>query len=248
MTTRLTAERYLELIDLDTDRLVAMGERGLEEQVPACPGWNVAEVLWHVAGVYEHKIRVMADNAWPEDWPPADFEDKEEIGFLRDAKAHLFEEFSRHELTDQTQTFGADSSVAFWVRRMACEIAVHRYDAEQAHGDTTPIPSDIATDGIDEMLQVMLAGPWWKERVQTEHPVDALVAVESGGHRWICDVRRTSVTVTEGASTPATVTVAGDAADVFLWLWGRAGDEVVTFSGDETTGHEFRTRLVECSG
>ena len=67
-----------------------------------------------------------------------------------------------------------------------CEIAIHRLDGELAHGDPTPIPDDIALDGIDEMLHVMLAGDWWAERVQTEHPVDALVAVEAGGRRWVC--------------------------------------------------------------
>jgi uncharacterized protein (TIGR03083 family) len=249
MTTLLTPERYFELIDSDTDRLIAMGERGLKEPVPSCEGWDVGEVLWHVAGVYEHKVRVMADNAWPEKWPPAwEFADDEEVAFLQAAKTHLFEEFSRHELGEETQTFGADSTIGFWVRRMACEIAIHRYDGEQAHADTTPIPDDIAVDGVDEMLKVMLGGPWWAERVATEHPVDALVAVESGGQRWVCAVDRTSVTVTDGVTTPADVTVSGTPEAVFLWLWGRAGDDAVTFSGDEAAGHEFRARIVECAG
>ena len=64
---------------------------------------------------------------------------------------------------------------------MALEAAVHRYDAELAHRDPTPVADDLAVDGIDEVLRVMLAGPWWAERVETEHPVDAVVAVESGG-------------------------------------------------------------------
>lgn len=248
MTTQLTPERYFELIDADTDRLVTMGERGLKSPVPACEGWDVAEVLWHVAGVYEHKVRVMADGAFPDPWPPADFEDKDEIGFLRDAKAHLFEEFARHELADKTATFGADTTIRFWVRRMACEIAVHRYDGEAAHGDPTPIPDDIALDGIDEMLHVMLAARWWAERVQTAHPVGALVAMEAGGHRWVCDVQEKAVRVSDGASTPAAVTISGAPEQVFLWVWGRVGDDAVTFSGDEAAGHEFRARLVECTG
>lgn len=247
MTTSLEPERYFELIDHDTDRLIELGERGLKAPVPCLDGWDVAEVLWHVAGVYEHKVRVMADNAWPDPWPPADFEDKEEIAFLRDAKAHLFEELARHEVTEPTQTFGVDSTVAFWVRRMACEIAVHRYDAELAHADTTPIPDDESLDGIDEMLRVMLAGSWGEERVTTEHPVDALVAFESGGHRWLCDVQATSVSVSVDDSTPAATTISGQPMGVFLWLWGRADDDSVTFSGHEATAREIRARLVECS-
>ncbi|HEY7044389.1 MAG TPA: maleylpyruvate isomerase N-terminal domain-containing protein [Nocardioidaceae bacterium] len=249
MTTHLVPARYFELIDKDTDRLIEMGERGLKEPVPACPGWDVAEVVWHVANVYEHKVRVMADNAWPDPWPPTwEFADDEELAFLRSAKTHLFEEFSRHEVTEQTQTFGEDTTVGFWVRRMACEIAVHRTDGEQAHTDPTPIPDDLSLDGIDEMLRVMLAGPWWADRVQTDHPVEALVAVESGGRRWLCDVREKAITVTDDAATEAAATVSGRPMDVFLWLWGRAGDDSVTFTGDVGTAHEFRARLVECAG
>ena len=56
---------------------------------------------------------------------------------------------------------------------MALEVAVHRYDAELAHDEVTPIPDDLALDGVDEVLRVMLAGPWWASRVVTEHPIEA---------------------------------------------------------------------------
>jgi uncharacterized protein (TIGR03083 family) len=245
---QLPPERYFELIDADTERLSAMGERGLGAAVPCCPGWDVAEVVHHVAGVYEHKVRVMADNAWPDPWPPADFESRAELEFLREAKAHLFAEFAQHELTEKVVTFGADDTVGFWLRRMALEAAVHRYDAELAHDDPTPIPDDESLDGIDEVLRVMLGGPWWDGRVQTQHPVDATVAIEAGERRWLCDVRLTSVTVREDDDTSADATVAGDPMPVFLWLWGRVPDDSVRFTGDEALVTQFRARLVECTG
>jgi len=246
--TALNPERYLELIDADTERLIALGERGLTEKIPCCPGWDVAEVVWHTAGVYEHKVRVMADNAWPEPWPPADFDERAEIAFLREAKDDLFAELSRHDASEITTTFGADSTIGFWIRRMALEVAVHRYDAELAHGDTTPINRELSLDGIDEVLRVMLAGPWWAADVQTEHPVEALVAVEAGGARWLCDIQRTAVTVTDDTSASAAATVAGEPEQVFLWLWGRAGDDAVTLDGAPEVVAGFRSRLVECTG
>jgi uncharacterized protein (TIGR03083 family) len=249
MTTLLAPERYFELIDSDTDRLIAMGERGLKEPVPSCTGWDVAEVLWHVSNVYEHKVRLLADNAWPDPWPPEwEFADDEEIAFLRSAKTHLFEEFSRHEIDEPAKSFGGDATVGFWVRRMACEIAVHRVDGEQAHADQTPISDDIALDGIDELLQVFLAGPWWADRVQTDHPVSAQVAIEAAGQRWVCDVQEKSVTVAaDETSTPAAATVSGEPEAVFLWLWGRGGDDTVTLSDDDLC-REFRSRVAECLG
>jgi uncharacterized protein (TIGR03083 family) len=248
MTTTLTAQRYFELIDADTERLVEMGERGLKEPVPSCAGWDVAEVVWHTAVVFEHKVRVMADNAWPDPWPPGDFDDKDELGFLREAKDDLFEEFSRHDIGEQTTTFGSDSTIGFWARRMALEAAVHRYDAELAHSDPTPVADDLALDGVDEVLQVMLAGPWWSERVDTQYPVDAVVAVRAADRAWSCDVRQRSVTVSDGADAAAAATVQGEPQHVFLWLWGRVPDSAVQTSGDASILAQFRARLAECLG
>jgi uncharacterized protein (TIGR03083 family) len=224
-----------------------MGERGLEPVVPCCEGWRVRDVLTHTAEVYQHKVRVMADNAWPDPWPPAGFESREPVEFLRESKADLFAEFAEHETTDQTTTFSPhDTTIAFWIRRMALEVAVHRYDAELAHGDTSAIPDDEALDGIDELLRVMLEADE-SESITTEFPIDAKVAVESGGRRWLCDVRETSFQVSDDASTPAVATVSGEPMPVYLWLWGRVGDRVVERSGNREIVAEFRDRIIECT-
>jgi uncharacterized protein (TIGR03083 family) len=245
--TALAPDRYLHLIDVDTQRLLDMADLGLDVPVPSCPGWSVADLVEHVAMVYSHKVRVMGDGAFPQDWPPAELEGREPRGFLREAKEQLFDEFARHEPSDQTATFGADKTVGFWLRRMALEIAVHRYDGELAHAHPSPIGDDIALDGIDEILRVMLAGPWWdSDEWQTEHPIDAVVAVESGGLRWLCDLRQSSVTIRSGGGA-AKATVAGAPHDVFLWLWGRVGDDAVRFGGDAPTAVEFRLRIADVS-
>jgi len=245
---RLDPQRYYECIDSDTERLLAMGALGLDQPVPCCQGWTVADVASHVAHVYEHKVRVMADNAWPDPWPPTDEVQQPPLVALTDAKAHLFAEFADHELADETTTFSVDdSTIAFWVRRMSREVAVHRYDAELAHDRVTPVPDDIALDGVDEVLRVMLAGPWWSDRVVTEHPIEALVAVACGGQRWVCDVRAGRITVSDAAGTAA-ATISGEPMPLFLWLWGRVGDDQVRFDGDPALPAEFRARLAECTG
>lgn len=247
--SRLEPQRYFESIDGDTERLLAVASRGLDAAVPCCPGWTVADVATHVAEVYEHKVRVMADNAWPDPWPPAGVEDQEPLDRLAEAKAELFAEFAEHQITDETTTFSAeDRTIGFWARRMALEVAVHRYDAELAHDDVTAVPDDLAIDGVDEVLRAMLGGPWWAQRVSTHHPIGAKIAVECGGERWLCDVEAKRVTVSDDATSSAAATVTGDPGDVFLWLWGRVGDDRVTFAGDEHVVAEFRARLVECTG
>lgn len=247
--SRLEPQRYFESVDADTERLIEVARRGLDAPVPCCPGWTVADVVTHVAQVYEHKVRVMADNAWPEPWPPAEQPRQEPLERLAQATSALFEEFASHQTTDETTTFSAaDRTIAFWARRMALEVAVHRYDAELAHGEPTTIPDDLAVDGIDEVLRVMLAGPWWDRLVTTDHPIDADMAVESGGQRWVATAGATRVTVREDPDGSADVTVGGDPGEMFLWLWGRLPDDRVTIEGAAELAGELRARLAECTG
>jgi uncharacterized protein (TIGR03083 family) len=247
--TRLEPQRYFDEIDGRTERLLAVAAGRLDDPVPACPGWVVRDVVEHVAMVYEHKVRVMAENAWPRPWPPDDDTlDAPPLERLAAARSHLFAEFARHSLDEQTTTFAeTDTTIAFWVRRMALEIAVHVRDAEQAVAvDPLPIPADLGLDGIDEILTVTLAGPWWDGRVDTVYPIDGVVAVEAAGHRWLCTLDATSVRIGASAAEPL-ASVAGDPADVFLWLWGRVDDETVTRS-DAGVITQFRGRLSECTG
>ncbi len=244
MTTSLAPERYLALVDTDTQRLIEVAERGVDAAVPTCPGWTVGDLLDHVAHVYEHKVRVMSAAAWPDDWPPAEYAGREPIGFLSEASDHLFTEFARHEPSELTATFGDDDTITFWMRRMALEVAIHRLDGELAHGDPTPIDSELALDGIDEFLRVMLAGDWQGE---TEHPVDATVAVESAGLRWQGAVSGTTVTMTPASADPAEVTVSGAAEVLFRWLWGRSDDDRVQIEGDPEVVREVKARLVEAA-
>jgi hypothetical protein len=269
MTTSLSPDRYLELIRADTERLLAVAERDVNAAVPTCPGWRVADLLDHVAHVYEHKVRVMANKEWPKEWPPPEWVGREPTGFLREAYEHLLDEFGRHDPAEQTATFGEDDTVTFWLRRMALEVAVHRLDGELAQSDPTPIPVDISLDGVDEMLQVFVAGNW---KGETDHPVDALVLIRADGHAWSCDVTGTTVTVhrapdarTPDAGTPdagtrdvetatgpdseaePALTVSGPADAMFLWVWGRGGDDRVDVSGDPQVLAELRGRLVEAA-
>jgi len=223
--------------------------RGLDRPVPCCPGWTVSDVIAHLGQVYEHKVRVMADNAWPTPWPPEAMDALAPVDLLTDAKAHLFAEFADHLITDETTTFSAtDQTIGFWARRMALEVAVHRFDVELAHDDVTPIADDIAVDGIDEVLHVMLAGPWWAQRVTTRHPLGSCVSVRTQTHSWLCDVQATEVTVVDGGQGEVAATIDGEPMTVFLWLWGRVADDHITVTGDAQVAAEFRARLAECLG
>jgi uncharacterized protein (TIGR03083 family) len=233
---------YIANTRSDGRRLADVATGGLAADVPSCPGWTVRDLVRHVAQVYEHKIACTELRREPEPWPPEWPADRDPIEWFSDAHARLLEMFDRSGPTTPSATWWPpDQTVGFWARRMAHETAVHRADAELAAGDPTPIDADLATDGVDEILQIMLAGDW------SEAPDDTAtgqrVAVVTGGRTWNVQLSREAVAVTEGEGAREAA-VEGEPSEVVLWLWGRAGDERVTRSGDADVLRVLRARLV----
>lgn len=233
---------YVEHVRADGRRLVEAASGRMSAEVPSCPGWTVRDLVAHVAEVYEHKIACTLLGQAPDPWPPEWAVDRDPVEWFVDAHERLLEMFGRSEPTTPSATWWpADQTVGFWARRMAHETAVHRIDAELAAGSPTPIDAELATDGVDEILVIMLAGDW------SDDPDEAArgqrVAIATGGRTWLVELEREAVTVTEGDGA-RDATLEGDPSDVVLWLWGRAGDDRVTRSGDREAFRTLRSRLV----
>jgi uncharacterized protein (TIGR03083 family) len=244
----LDFEVYLRKIRSDSDRLAEVGRLGGAADVPSCPGWTVADVLDHVAHVYLHKVELLRTGARPDPWPPPELADREPSELFDEATRTLLDELASRDPDAPSPTFWPpEQSVGFWFRRMALEIAVHRYDAELAHDVPTAVEDDLAVDGIDEALRAMLGGPWWDD-FDTEEPLDARIRVTSAGRSWTVTADRRSVAITEGDTGHVAVEIAGSPADVFLWLWGRRGDETLAITGDGELAAALRRRLAEATG
>jgi uncharacterized protein (TIGR03083 family) len=240
------ADFYLACLQADSARLAEVGRLGLSEPVPSCPGWTVDDVLRHVAMVYLHKLEVLRLGARPEDWPP-NLDDRETLELYDETRAAIAEALVQAGTELPTWTFSpTDETSAFWYRRMALETVVHRVDAELAHDVVTPVDRELALDGIDEILTVMLGGPWWEEG-DTKHPVDATIRITAEGRSWTARLDATSATVTAGSDGEVEAEVFGDPDDLFLWLWGRHDLNLEQSAGDDAAVQEFRARLAEAS-
>ena len=124
----------------------------------------------------------------------------------------------------------------FWPRRQAQETAVHRWDAQRAVGRPEPIEPVLATDGIDELLEV-----WGTTILGGRDGIDIggsvrLVATDAPVEPWtlwtddgVFSVSRSDHRVT------ADVTVRGSASDLLLLLWRRIPADAVslTVEGDD---------------
>jgi Mycothiol maleylpyruvate isomerase N-terminal domain len=56
-------------------------------------------------------------------------------------------------------TFGPPPTAAFWMRRAAMEETVHLRDAEGMEGQAAPVPAEVAINGIDELVDMLI--PFW---------------------------------------------------------------------------------------
>jgi uncharacterized protein (TIGR03083 family) len=259
-TYSLTPERYLALVRADADLLADTAAKlDLAIEVPTCPGWTVRDAVLHTAQVYLHKISctqfgVQPDPWPPEPWPPADAL-ADPVGFFRRAEGELLTELATRDPASHAATWWPpDQTVGFWCRRMAQETAVHRVDVQSAGGTVTPIDAELAVDGVDELLELMLAGDWsdlapeeWGDvdpQVGAGRPVD----LRTGDRRWrvVATPERVDVSGLRASpidGPPADATITGQPSDLLLWAWGRRPDSAVTIEGDTRLANALRARL-----
>lgn len=235
---------FLECLEADYTRLREVVD--LSAPVPSCPGWTGDDLVRHVAEVYLHKTETMRQGAWPRPWPPSLPEDS--LAALDDAYGQLVGELSARKPSDTALTwYGPDQTVGFWLRRMAQETVIHRLDAELTAGVAhAPVPSDLADDGVDELLECFLA------YASEEDPEEmgALLAdcdgrtvqisTEEGG--WQVQLGPDVVTVERG-HFDAEAMVAGEAGAVLRWVWRRTGDEDVQLGGNRWVIGKLRALL-----
>ena len=120
----------------------------------------------------------------------------------------------------------------------------------------TPVPADLAVDGVDEVLTRMLAygSVAWPEEfaeLEGEHLAGEggqdTITVAAGRAAWTVRPSPRQVVVEDGAagqpSDHPRATVEG-APDLLLrWLWGRAGDDAVRLTGDPAWAAYLRRML-----
>ncbi|MEU9885243.1 maleylpyruvate isomerase N-terminal domain-containing protein [Sphaerisporangium sp. NPDC051011] len=220
-------------------------------RVPSCPDWSAADLADHVAKVYLHKAESIRLGAFPEEWPPGVLDD-DPVTSLAKTHAVLIGQFSAHSPEDRAATWHEpDQTVGFWIRRMAQETVIHRVDAELTAGrPVSPIPDDLALDGIDEVLKLFLGygSTRWLDDFGTllDEPDERPLSVATSHHAWTLKAvpgegalpGRVHV---EDAKTgfDGDALVSGDAGPLLLWLWNRGDDASVRLSGDPALLKQF---------
>jgi uncharacterized protein (TIGR03083 family) len=254
----LDKSTYLEAIHREAGALAEAARGNLDAPVPSCPGWTVGVLVTHLTGIYAHRIKIVGSRATENtvrsyedlDLPP-EYKSLFDAEFDTDAAGQqppappelvaLFEQTAATlERTLEAATPGArawtwwppDQTAGFWMRRMAQETAVHRWDTQLARGHTEPIEPELARDGIDEVFDIMApasrqrGGSFRQGAGESYH-----FHRTDGPGEWLLRFAGDDMVVTH-EHAKADVAVRGTASDLLLFLWGRIPASQLEVFGD----------------
>jgi uncharacterized protein (TIGR03083 family) len=142
-------------------------------------------------------------------------------------------ELLRHsDWTAPLWNWSHNKTVSFIPRRLANEMSIHRWDAENAGGGAAPIPVDLAHDGVDEFMDIFIGSDWTKFTKGKPFKGEVIKFEQTDGRRsWTIELVKRSARLGSGSGPPA-VTVSGTASDLILMIWRRAGTGTVEIEGD----------------
>lgn len=157
----MTYEEWLAAVADEAGALAAAARTaGPDATPPAVPDWTMAKLVKHVGTTHRWAAGNVAaggarvtprdlDLALPDD--PTGLPDWFESG-----ASALVAVLASADPDAPAWTWGDDHRAGFWARRMAHETAVHRWDAESASGAQSPFRPDLAVDGVDERLEILV--------------------------------------------------------------------------------------------
>jgi uncharacterized protein (TIGR03083 family) len=223
---------YVALTRRELARLLSAVRAGpVSDPVPTCPGWSVADLVSHVGEFCAFWTHVLCEGTGAPRAPFADPPRGDAVaGWLEGIGQMLVTELQATPSHTRVWTwYERDSSARFVARRVAHELAVHRYDAELARGMATPIATRLAADGIDELLGTLVTA---RQRSGTARGQTlGLHGTDEDGIELLVVMKPDVIEVTRSRDV-ADLTLTGSVSDLELLLYRRPTIGPVEKRGD----------------
>jgi uncharacterized protein (TIGR03083 family) len=223
-------------------RLGRLAASGWDRAVPTCPGWDGGTLLVHTGGAHRWAVANLTTGervrnsqmAAPPDGRAA------RQAWYDEGLDALVATAAKVDPEAPVWTFSGSGErrSAWWLRRMAQETGVHRWDAEVASG-TEPARFDPAQSaaGIDEYLLDFLPrlpAATFEGWTGTLH----LHCTDAQGE-WMLDLADVSRPARHEHGRADTA-VRGPGTDLLLWLWNRRPPEGLEIYGDTSIVERWR--------
>lgn len=143
-------------------QVLATGD--LDAPVPSCPGWTLTDLTAHLGAVHRWARAAILTGPGPGEFPAPSGRPALADWFAEGA-GKLQETLHASDPDADCWTFGDPRSVGFWMRRQAHENAIHRWDAQASQGTPEPLDPALATDGVDEVVDMFFPRQVRLERI-----------------------------------------------------------------------------------
>ncbi|MGH8989397.1 MAG: maleylpyruvate isomerase N-terminal domain-containing protein [Acidimicrobiales bacterium] len=212
---------YLGVLAERSTALLGAAAGAMDHRVPTCPDWTLEELVVHVGLVWGWAADIVATRTRADlGQAPADRSDEMLRAWAAKEAARLAVTLGAADPDTDCWTFGMPRSVRFWFRRQALETVLHAWDAEGAVGTGSRIDPEVAADGVDEHLTVVVPrsvrrrpGAWSGETVH-------LHCTDTQGE-WTVRLGPGDDVATERTHAKADVALRGPAEALWLWCANR---------------------------
>ena len=238
----MDSDAIVNQIEIDGRRLIEVARRDLDAAVPTCGDWRLRDLAGHMGWVHGLVGSYVADRAtepMSRDRMPQVPDDDTAVDFAAASLDRLVGALARTEPDTPVWNWSSRPDAGFYFRRMLHETSVHRWDAENAVGETGPVDGDQGRDGVDEYFEFVL--PNAQKRKRRDLPAGSLHLHRTDGDgEWIAHADGDDV-VFERAHIKGDAAIRGPGGSLFLAMWNRLplGDGSLSVVGDEATAQAW---------
>lgn len=221
----------------DARTLLATARSGWNRAIPQCPGWDAADLVRHQGGIFRWMTAIVTtrERIRRRDLDPAPAEAADLADWYLASLDQTLEVLGSANPESATWTFSStgDWRVNWWHRRLAVEVAIHRWDAEHAvtaDGGPPPAPlnGDVAAAGIGEFMTEFVPGLLSQTADGGLSGTLHLHATDGAAEWWI-DLSTARVAIPQHAR--ADTAIRATRSDLLLWLTNRSSPEALEILG-----------------
>jgi uncharacterized protein (TIGR03083 family) len=245
---RVETSTLLSAAEDDARALLTAAETDWGQPVPHCPEWDAAGLVRHTGGIFLWMAAIVTSGERVSrrtiDPAPKNLADLATwyLGSMDQTLAALGA--SNPDAFTWTFSSSGDRRVHWWCRRLAVEVAIHRWDAQHAMVDggaePDPLDGEVVTAGIEEFFVEFLPGLLAQEGVEGLGGTLHLDATDGPAEWWI-DLDANGSAIPRQAK--ADTAVRGTRSDLLLWLTNRGPRDAIEVSGNrEIASHWHQLR------
>ena len=219
-------------------RLAEVESTDHDAPVTTCPGWTVERLVVHVGRIHRW-VAIALDTPHGQEVPavarPSSSTDLST--WLIDGANHLVDAFDAAGPDGHVSSPGWEHPARWWLRRTTHETILHSWDAQAAIGTPEAMPSAMAIDGIEEVMEVFIPAGLNQLAFGTRSTIH-LHCTDADGE-WLVTMGE-GTTVVERKHAKGDVAVRGSASDLLLWCWNRVSPDRLEIFGDRSILDRYR--------